>query len=120
MLDLGTWRIFAKEVVAFPICRRSDWPRNETTTAVRADIAQNGVDTRRAKRALIGTNARFKRLGWQCFVAILACGSEFKHVAFVTANAFGFSETAPAILRPPIWGEGIKGDILIFSTGCRS
>ena len=60
VLDLGTWRIFAKEVVAFPICRGSDWHRNETTTAVRADISQNGVDTRRAKRALIGANARFK------------------------------------------------------------
>ena len=60
MLDLGTRRIFAKEVIAFPICRWSDWPRNETTTAVRADICQNVVDTRRAKRALIGANARFK------------------------------------------------------------
>ena len=60
VLDLGTRRIFAKEVVAFPICRRSDWPRNETTTAVRADISQNVLDTRRAKRALVGANARFK------------------------------------------------------------
>ena len=86
VLDLGTRRILAKEVVAFPICRRSDWPRNETTTAVRADISQNVVDTRRAKRALVGANARFKRLGWQCFVAVLASGSEFKHVALVPAN----------------------------------
>jgi hypothetical protein len=60
VLDLGTRRIFAKEVVAFPIFRWSDWPRNETTNAVGADIAQNGVDTRRAKRALVGANARFK------------------------------------------------------------
>ena len=64
VLDLSTRRIFAKEVVAFPICRGSDWPRNETTTAVRADISQNGVDTRRAKRALVGANARYKRLRW--------------------------------------------------------
>jgi hypothetical protein len=60
VLDLGTRRIFAQKVVAFPICRRSDWPRNKTTTAVRADISQNVVDTRRAKRALVGANARFK------------------------------------------------------------
>jgi hypothetical protein len=60
VLDFGTLRIFAKEVVAFPIFHRSDWPRNETTTAVWADIGQNVVDTRRAKRALVGANARFK------------------------------------------------------------
>ena len=63
-----------KEVVALPICRRSDWPRNKTTTAVRADISQNVVDTRRAKWALVGANARFKRLGWQYFIAVLAYG----------------------------------------------
>jgi hypothetical protein len=60
VLDLSTRRIFAKEVVVFPICREFDWLRNETTTAVRADISQNGVDTRRAKRALVGTNTGFK------------------------------------------------------------
>lgn len=89
VLDLGTRRIFAMEVIAFPICRRSGWPRNETTTTVRADISQNGVDTRRTKRALIGANARFKRLGWQCFVAVFASGSKFKHVVLVTANGCG-------------------------------
>jgi hypothetical protein len=87
VLDLGTRRIFAKEVVAFPIFRRSDWPRNKTTSAVRADVSQNVVDTRRTKRALVGANARFKRFGWQCFVAVFAGGSEFKHVALVMANA---------------------------------
>jgi hypothetical protein len=88
VLDLDTRRIFAEEVVAFPIFRRSDWPRNETTTAVRADVSQNVVDTRRTKRALVGANARFKRLRWKCFVAVLASGSKFKHIALVTANAF--------------------------------
>ena len=98
VLDLGTRRIFAKEVVALPICRRSDWPRNKTTTTVRADISQNVVDTRRAKRALVGANARFKRLGWQCIVALFASGSEFKHVALVTANAVRLSRGEQASL----------------------
>jgi hypothetical protein len=37
-------------------------------------FSQNVVDTRRAKRALVGANARFKRLGWQYFIAVLARG----------------------------------------------
>jgi hypothetical protein len=60
MFDLGTRRIFAKKVVAFPVFRRSDRSRNETPTAVRADIPQNVFDTRHAKRTLVAANARFK------------------------------------------------------------
>ena len=102
VLDLGTRRVFAKEVIAFPFCRRSDWPRNKTTTAVRADIAQNDVDTCCAKRALVGANACFKRLGWQCFVAILASGSEFEHVALATANVLGERRGPTCPLNPMV------------------
>src|SRR5712675_1354097 len=57
VLDLGTRWIFAKEVVAFPIPRRSDGSRNKTTTTIRTDVIQNTVDARAAKRALVGTDA---------------------------------------------------------------
>jgi len=77
--DLRTRRVLAEEIVAFPVLRRPDRSGNETATAVRADVSQNGIDTRRAKRALVGTYARFKRVGWQCLVAVLARRSEFKH-----------------------------------------
>ena len=60
VFDLGARRIFSKEVVALPVPRWSDGSGNKTTTAVRADVPQNVIDTRRAKRAFIGANARFK------------------------------------------------------------
>lgn len=60
VLDLGTRRVLAEEVVAFPVLGRSDWSMNEATTAVRADVAQDAVDTRSAKRALVAADTRFK------------------------------------------------------------
>ena len=60
VLDFVARRVFAEEVVALPILRWSDGPGNKTTTAVRADVPQNVIDTRRAKRAFIGANARFQ------------------------------------------------------------
>ena len=60
VLDLGDCRILAKTVVAFPIPRWSDWPRNKAAAAIRTDVAQNVIDTRGAKRALVGADARFK------------------------------------------------------------
>jgi hypothetical protein len=60
VFDLGSRRVFAKEVVALPVPRWSDGSGNKTTTAVRADVPQNVIDTRRAERAFIGANARFK------------------------------------------------------------
>lgn len=60
VLDLGARWILAKEVVAFPIPRRSDWSRNKATAAIRTDVAQDVIDTRGAKRALVGTDAGFK------------------------------------------------------------
>jgi hypothetical protein len=60
MLDLGARWILAKEIVAFPIFRRSDWSGDKTATAVRANVFQNIIDTRCTKRAFICANARFK------------------------------------------------------------
>ena len=60
VLDLSARRILAKVVIAFPIPRRSDRSGNKATSAIRTDVAQNVIDTRSAKRALVGTDARFK------------------------------------------------------------
>ena len=60
VFDLGTRRVLAKEVVAFPVLRRSDWSRNKATTAIWTDVAQNAIDTRGAERALVGADACFK------------------------------------------------------------
>jgi hypothetical protein len=79
VLDFGARWILAKKVVTFPIPRRSDSSRNKATTAIRTDVAQNVIDARGAKRALVGTDARFNRVGWQLLVAVLAGRPEFKH-----------------------------------------
>jgi len=84
MLDLGARRVLAKEVVAFPVVRRSDRSRNESAAAVRADVFQNVTHTRSAKCALVSADARFKRVGRQRLVALLTSRSEFKH----TRSAF--------------------------------
>jgi hypothetical protein len=79
MLDLGTRRVLAKKVVAFPVPYRSDRSRHKAAPAVRADVFQDVIDTRGAKRTLISADARFKRVGRQRLVAVLASGSEFEH-----------------------------------------
>jgi len=81
MLDLGTRRVLTQEIVAFPVIHRSDWSWNKSAAAVRAHVLQEVVDTRRAKGALVCADARLKRVGRQCFVAVLAGWSEFKHSA---------------------------------------
>ena len=81
VLDLGARRIFTEEVVALPIPRRPDGPRNKAATAIRADVAQHLFDTGGAKGALVGADARFQRIGRQRFVAVLAARPEFKHGA---------------------------------------
>ena len=60
LLDLGARWILAKVVVAFPIPRWSDRSGNKATTAIRTNVAQNVIDTRSAKRALVGTDACLK------------------------------------------------------------
>ena len=89
VFDLRARGILTKEVVTFPVLRRPDWSGNKSATAVRADVLQDVIDTRGAERALVGADARFKRVGTQRLVAVLTGRSEFKHVASlsVTANA---------------------------------
>ena len=83
MLDLGTRRVLTKEVVTFPVLRWPDWSGNKSAAAVRADILQDVIDTRGAEGALVGADARFKRVGRQRLVAVLAGRSELKHAAFL-------------------------------------
>lgn len=60
VLDLGTRRVFAEKVVAFPVLDRPYRPRNEPAATVWTDVTQDAVDTGCAERALISANARFK------------------------------------------------------------
>ena len=86
MPNLGARGVLTKEVVAFPVLRRSDWSWNKSTAAVRAYIFQDVFDTRRAKCALVRADACFSRIGRQRLVAILASRSEFKHAAPVSSR----------------------------------
>src|SRR6266480_3820440 len=73
---LGACGVFAKKIIAFPILRRSDGPWNKATAAVRAHVFQDLFDARRAKCALVAADTRFKRIGRQVLVAVLACRSQ--------------------------------------------
>ena len=79
MLDLGTRRVLAKKVVAFPVPYRSDRSRHKAAPAVRADVFQDVIDTRGAKRTLISADARFERVGWQRLIAVFAGRTKFEH-----------------------------------------
>ncbi len=79
MFHLRTSRILAEEIIAVPIRRRPDWPRDKSAPAVGTDISQNPLDTGHAKRALIRADPRLKRLRRQRLVAMFAGRSEFKH-----------------------------------------
>src|SRR5258706_559652 len=83
---LGAGRILAEEVVAFPVLRRPDGPRNESAATVRTHVPQNLVDTRRAERALVTADARLERSRRQRLVAVLAGGSELKHEVLPRVN----------------------------------
>ena len=64
VLVLGARRVFAEEVVSFPILRWPDWSRDEPAGAVRTDVIEDSVNARCAERAFIGANARFERVWW--------------------------------------------------------
>lgn len=72
-------RIVTQIVVAFPVFRWPDWPRNKAPTTVGADVMQDGFDAGGAERALVGTDTRLKGIGWQRLVAVFTGGSEFQH-----------------------------------------
>jgi len=60
MLDLGTRGILTEIVVVSPVLRRPHRSRNEAPTAVRANVLENVIDARRAERAFVGADSRFK------------------------------------------------------------
>ena len=79
VFDFDTRRILAKEVTVVPVSRRPVRPGRKATPAIWTDIAQNGINTTGAERALIAAYACFKRIRRQWLVAVLAAGSEFEH-----------------------------------------
>jgi hypothetical protein len=81
MLCMKTSRVLTEEVVALPVPGRSDRPGNKSTAAIRAHVVQEVIHARGAERALIGADARFKRVGWQRLIAILTGWSELEHAA---------------------------------------
>jgi hypothetical protein len=60
VFDLCACRVFAEEVVAFPVLRWPDRPWYEPAAAVWADITQGTLDASCAKGAFITANARFE------------------------------------------------------------
>lgn len=58
--DRGTRRVRAEKVVAFPILRRPDWPRNKAAAAIWTDVIQNAIHTCGTERTLIGADARLE------------------------------------------------------------
>ena len=79
MFHLRTSRILAEEIIAVPIRRRPDWPRDKSAPAVGTDISKNLFDTGHTERAFIRADPRLQRLRWQRLVAMLAGWSELKH-----------------------------------------
>jgi hypothetical protein len=66
-------------VTILPVVFGADWPRTEPSTAIRANIFQEGLNAGLAKCAFERANHRERRIWWQGDVAILASGSQFQH-----------------------------------------
>ena len=62
MLHCGTGWLSLQVIVTFPIFRRPNRPRCKPTPAIRANIAQNRIDTVSAKRAFKTANPRIERV----------------------------------------------------------
>ena len=71
--------ILAEVIVAFPVARRPDGSRGESTSAIGANVAQDRLDAGGAEGALVGADARFERFGRQGFVAMLARRTQLQH-----------------------------------------
>ena len=79
VLDSGTSRIPAKIVLTLPVLGRPNRPRDEATTAVRADIAKNLGYTSGAERALESTDSCFERAWQESLVTVFARWAKFHH-----------------------------------------
>lgn len=56
---------------------RSDWARDEVSTAIRADTSHLG-NARRTERAFVGADACIRRLRGQVDIATFAAGSQIQ------------------------------------------
>ena len=86
MLSLGRRRPLAEIIGTFPAHCRPDRPRGESSTAVRADVPQDGVDTLAAERALERADHRVGRRRRQIGIAVLAVRAEFEGHPSIVAN----------------------------------
>ena len=77
--NIGACRVLAEIVVALPVARGPDRPRNEAATAVGTDVLEHAIHARGAERALVRADARVRCLGRQRFVAVLARRSKLEH-----------------------------------------
>jgi hypothetical protein len=73
----GTGRIVAQVIIVFPVVGGPDWPGDEPSPTVWADVFQNSLHTASAEGALIGTDARFNGIGRKWLVAIFTGWSKF-------------------------------------------
>ena len=87
MPDPSARRILAEEVVALQVLRGPYRPRDESPTAVRADVLQHVIDAGRTECALVAADARFGRVGRQGLVAVLAGGSKLEHSVSLSVAA---------------------------------
>ena len=78
-------RILAKKVIVVPVVAGPDRARDKTAATVGADIVEHLLDTFRAKRAFETADHGLGGIRRQGFVAVLAGGSEFQHMSFVTS-----------------------------------
>jgi hypothetical protein len=62
----------AEMVSIFPVPRRANWPRRESTTAVGADISKDFLDALCAESAFERTYPRFQRIGWERLLTMFA------------------------------------------------
>jgi len=79
VLHLGARRICSQEVITLPIRRRSDRSRDKSAAAIWTDISQNTFDARDTEGALVGADARLKRIRQQRLIAMLTGRSKFEH-----------------------------------------
>ena len=78
MHALVRWRGSVNRCAGPPFPRRPDRPRGKSTAAVRADIAEFGLDAIGAKRALIAADTRLRGVRRKIPVAIFAIGPELQ------------------------------------------
>ena len=90
-----TRRIFAEEVVAFPVPRRPNRARAESATTIRADVSEQVSRARPAERAFETADHRFERFGRQFLVAVFTGGSELEHCLCPDSCA----NASPGVLR---------------------